>query len=49
MEPKTPQAKRDIVLALAKLLREHWMASRFKADGELAFCHRRVACSVPGT
>ncbi len=39
VEPKTPQAKREIVLApaLAKVLREHRMASRFKADGDLVF------------
>ncbi|MBA3401654.1 MAG: site-specific integrase [Actinobacteria bacterium] len=39
VEPKTPQAKRDIVLppSLAKTLREHKMESRFKADGELVF------------
>lgn len=39
VEPKTPQAKREIVLApaLAKVLREHRMASRFKADSDLVF------------
>lgn len=39
VEPKTPQAKRDIVLPpmLAKTLREHKMASRFKADHDLVF------------
>jgi integrase len=39
VEPKTPQAKRDIVLppALAKTLREHKMASGFKADTNLVF------------
>jgi integrase len=39
VEPKTPQAKRDIVLPpnLAKMLREHKMASRFKAATDLVF------------
>ena len=39
VEPKTPQAKRAIVLppALAKTLREHKMASGFKADTNLVF------------
>jgi integrase len=39
VEPKTPQAKRDLVLppSLAKTLREHKMASRFKRDTELVF------------
>jgi len=51
--PKTPQAVRDIVLmpALAKLLREHRMHSRFKADADFvfatgagtAFNHRNVS------
>jgi integrase len=39
VEPKTPQAKRDVVLptTLAKTLREHKMESRFKGDADLVF------------
>jgi integrase len=39
VEPKTPQAKRDVVLppSLAKTLREHKMASIYKAAGDLVF------------
>ena len=39
VEPKTPQAKRDVVLAptLAKMLRLHRMASRYKTDDDLVF------------
>lgn len=39
VEPKTPQANRDIVLSsgLAKTLREHKMASRYKGEEDLVF------------
>ncbi len=39
VEPKTPQAKRNIVLSpgLAKMLREHKMASRYKGERDLVF------------
>ena len=39
VEPKTPQAIRDVVLmpSLVKVLREHWMASSFKAPTDFVF------------
>jgi integrase len=43
VEPKTPQAKRKIVLmpALGRLLREHKLASPYSKDEDLVFCTAR--------
>jgi hypothetical protein len=43
--------KREIVLAptLAQVLREHPMASRYKADEQLVFPSSTGACSAPAT
>jgi integrase len=39
---KTEAGKREVILApgIAKLLREHWLASRYKKPGDLIFCSR---------
>jgi integrase len=38
---KTPAGRRDVILApgLAKLLREHWLASGYKAADDYIFCN----------
>src|SRR5213079_515761 len=41
---KTPPGRREVVLApaIAKLLREQWLASRYKRPEQLVFCSRDV-------